>query len=138
MNYHKIIRILQKIGLKFYRLGNQYDKSEKSDYEHECIGICKSLIKDERTKLMMSPISRKRYLNSHDKQIFIIIENYTMIIVNHQYSYTIDLPSKSYIRITSMFDEEMEKRRLAMEREIKSNVKHSLKNIYQNLVNEKV
>lgn len=135
---HKIQRLLQKLAIKFFRISSPVDERKMYDYEFECIGICKSLIKDERTKLMMSPISMKRYINSHDKQIFVIIENGLLTIVNHHYSYNIDLPSKSYVKLVNIFDNEMESRRTKMEYEIKSNVKHSLKNIYKSLVNEKV
>ena len=135
---HKIVRYLQKIAIKFMKLATPPEERKKDDYEFECLGICKSLIRDERSKLMMSPISRKRYINSHDKQIFIIIENGFLTIVNHHYSYNIDLPMKSYNRLSTIFDTEMENRRQRMEDEIKSNVKHSLKNIYKNLVDEKV
>jgi hypothetical protein len=135
---HKISRSLQRLALKLMKLLTPKEDREKSDYEIECLGICKTLIKDERSKLMMSPISRKRYITSHDKQIFIIIENGFMTIVNHHYSYNIDLPNKTYTKLVIIFDNEMESRRMKMESEIKSNVKHSLKNIYKNIVNEKV
>lgn len=135
---HKISRSLQRLALKLMKLLTPKEDREKSEYEIECLGICKTLIKDERSKLMMSPISRKRYITSHDKQIFIIIENSFMTIVNHHYSYNIDLPHKTFGRLATIFDTEMESRRMKMESEIKSNVKHSLKNIYKNIVNEKV
>jgi hypothetical protein len=61
-----------------------------------------------------------------------------MTIVNHQYSYNIDIAGKSFEKISQVFDAEVEKRRENMEAEIRSNVKHSLSNIYKNLLNEKV
>ena len=61
-----------------------------------------------------------------------------MTIVNHQYSYHIDIAGKSHERIAQVFDAEVERRREQMEAEIRSNVRHSLSNIYKNLLNEKV
>jgi len=61
-----------------------------------------------------------------------------MTIVNHQYSYNIDIAGKSFEKISQVFDAEVEKRRENMEAEIRSNVKHSLSNIYKNLLNEKI
>ena len=61
-----------------------------------------------------------------------------MTIVNHQYSYNIDIAGKSFEKISQVFDAEVEKRREQMEADIRSNVKHSLSNIYKNLLNEKV
>jgi len=135
---HKKSRSLQKLALNLMKIPTPKKDREKSEYEIESLGRCRTLIKDERSKLMMSPISRKRYITSHDKQIFIIIENSHMTIVNHHYSYNIDLHHKTFGRLATIFDTEMETRRIKMENEIKSNVKHSLKNIYKNIVNEKV
>ncbi len=41
-------------------------------------------------------------------------------------------------RLTKMFDVEVEKRREAMENEIRSNVKHSLSNIFKTIRREQV
>jgi hypothetical protein len=109
-----------------------------SDYDHEAFSISKRLISKRETTLLISPISGKRYIKSDDNQLFIIIESHQMTIVNHQYSYNIDIAGKSFEKISQVFDAEVEKRREDMEAEIRSNVKHSLSNIYKNLLNEKV
>lgn len=88
--------------------------------------------------MLMSPISGKRYIESDDKQLFIIIEHNQITIVNHQYSYNINLWGKPMERLTKMFDIEVEKRREAMENEIRSNVKHSLSNIFKTIRREQV
>jgi hypothetical protein len=88
--------------------------------------------------LLLSPISGKRYIKSHDEQLFIIIESNLITIVNHQYSYNINIWGKPLETIIRMFDIEVEKRREAMEMEIRSNVKHSLANIFKNLSDEKI
>ena len=100
--------------------------------------ICKYLISNQETILLISPISGKRYIRSDQSQLFIIIENHQITIVNHHYSYNIDIAGRSYERIAQIFDAEVEKRREQMETEIKANVKHSLSNIYKNLINEKI
>ena len=92
----------------------------------------------ESTILLISPISKKRYIKSDETQIFIIIEPNQMTIVNHNYSYNIDIWGRPYEKLAHIFDHEVERRREKMEMEIKSNVKHSLTNIYQNLFNDKV
>jgi hypothetical protein len=48
------------------------------------------------------------------------------------------LQGKAYKKIAQVFDAEVEKRREDMEAEIRSNVKHSLSNIYKSLLNEKI
>jgi glutathionyl-hydroquinone reductase len=86
----------------------------------------------------MSPISGKRYIQSEDKQINVIIDGHLVTIVNHSYSYVIPMVGKAHDRLIRMFDMEVEARRNVMEAEIRSNIKHSLSNIYQNLINEQV
>lgn len=136
---HKIRRWMQSIAVKSMRLlASKTAEQEHSEYEKECIAIVKALILQEDSVLLMSPISNKRFIKSDDSQLFIIIENHMITIVNHNYSYNIDVWGKAMQRIVSMFDVEVEKRRTAMEMEIRSNVKHSLSNIYKTLMHEKV
>lgn len=136
---HKIRRWMQSIAVKSMRLmASKIAEQEHSEYEKECIAIVKALILQEDSVLLMSPISNKRFIKSDDSQLFIIIENHMITIVNHNYSYNIDVWGKAMQRIISMFDVEVEKRRTAMEMEIRSNVKHSLSNIYKTLMHEKV
>ena len=132
---HKLKRFVQKVAVKSMRLldHTQDDREHKSEYERDCISICKALINQEDTTLLMSPLSNKRFIRSADEQLFIIIEARTITIVNHQYSYTIDVWGKAHQHVIDMFDVEVEKRRNEMEMEIRSNVKHSLSNIYKTL-----
>jgi hypothetical protein len=130
---HKTRRFLQWIAIKWLRLFAPKDDREPSAYEKECFHVCRALIDQEDSVLLMSPISGKRYIKSEDDQIFIIIEQNQITIVNHNYSYNIDIWGSALSRISNMFDIEVEKRRDAMETEIRSNVKHSLSNIYKNL-----
>lgn len=134
---HKIKRWFQKIAIKYIKLLSPDNQFEHGDFENEGLSICKNLISREDSKLLISPISKKRYIKNDQKKIFIIFElNRTLTIVNHQYSYTIDLHPKACERLIHIFDNEVESRRSAMELEIKSNVKHSLSNIYKTLINE--
>jgi hypothetical protein len=134
---HKARRLFQFIAIKWLRLFETKKTREPSDYEKECFYVCKALINQEDSVLLMSPISGKRYIKSEDDQIFIIIEENQITIVNHNYSYNIDLWGTVLTRISNVFDIEVEKRRASMETEIRSNVKHSLSNIYKNLTHAK-
>lgn len=135
---HKFIRFFQKVGIKIIRASNKTDEPKHTEFEFECISICKNLIHKEKSKLLISPISGKRYIKSEDNQIFIIIDNRKITIVNHNYSYNIELNTKAFDRLIRIFDNEVEIRRQIMENEIRSNVKHSLSNIYKNITNEKI
>jgi len=136
---HKLNRFFQRVAIKTTRMMNpDVEGRDKDNFNVEAFAICKRLISKRETTLLISPISGKRYIKSDDNQLFIIIESHQMTIVNHQYSYHIDIAGKSHERITQIFDAEVERRREQMESEIRSNVKHSLSNIYKNLLNEKV
>ena len=134
---HRSKRLFQRIAIKWLKLFSNMEDREPSAYEKECFSVCKALIDHKESVLLMSPISGKRYIKSEDDQIFIIIESHQITIVNHSYSYNIDIWGTALARITSMFDIEVERRRDAMETEIRANVKHSLSNIYKNLTHAK-
>ena len=142
MNKHKHIfkRFCQKIGIKAIKVFNLENPNKSHiDHEGECITICKHLIPQDSTELLYSPITEKRYIKSNSQQIFLTIQDDLLTVVNHQYSYNINLHgSNVYKRICSMFDNEMEKRRKLMEKEIYSNVKHSLSTIVKNLSHEQI
>ena len=136
---HKLNRFFQRTAIKATRMMNPgIEGRYNDDFNVESFAICKRLISKRETTLLISPLSGKRYIKSDDNQLFIIIESHQMTIVNHQYSYNIDIAGKAHERIAQVFDAEVERRREQMETEIRSNVRHSLSNIYKNLLNEKV
>ena len=137
-NKHKFRRFLQSLSIKYYKMLTPKELKKRGEYDYECFAICHNLMEKESTSLLISPISKKRYIKSDETQIFIIIEPNQMTIVNHNYSYNIDIWGRPYEKLAHIFDHEVERRREKMEMEIKSNVKHSLTNIYQNLFNDKV
>ena len=135
---HKLNRFFQRVAIKSIRLMNPNIDRKVTEYDNEAFSICKRLTSKPESILLISPISGKRYIKSDDNQLFIIIESHQMTIVNHQYSYNIDIAGKAYEKISQVFDSEVERRREKMEAEIRANVKHSLSNIYKSLLNEKI
>ena len=136
---HRFKRFTQRIAIKILRMADlsKY-QAPKNEYEVETLAICKRLSARKTSTLLMSPISGKRYIRSKDNQIHVIIDGHLITIVNHSYSYVIPMEGKSHERLIRMFDMEVEARRNVMESEIRANIKHSLSNIYQNLLNEQV
>jgi len=131
---HKIRRFAQSLGIKTYKMFNP--KYTLSEYERECINISRTLIEKSGTILLMSSISGKRYIKSEDSQVFIVIQSGHISIVNHMYSYDINISDVTYNKIKLMFDDEVEYRRALIEAEIRTNVKHSLYTIYKSLTTE--
>ena len=82
---------------------------------------------------MLTPITNKRYIRNEKQDIFVILENYSVKVINHVYSYTIFLEDKSWNSIVALFDNEVEERRLVIEKEITANIRHSLQNILKTI-----
>ncbi len=105
-----------------------------TEEEQICVDICSKLVDIRETKLTIAPISGKRFLKNDEKDIFIVIHQRTISIINHVYSYNVYVESdSSYDKIIKNFDKELENRREVLEQEIKSNIKHSLTQILKNL-----
>lgn len=136
--YHTFKRLSQKLAIKMHKALNPSERSEPTDFEGETIAICRSLIKRADSELLISPLSGKRFIKNLDSQIYFIIQDGMVDIINHTYSYNVKITLKAYQRIIKAFDTEVENRRQEMEDEIRSNVKHSLKTIFQTLSNETV
>lgn len=116
-------------------LKNKFDPpKEISDEEKFCYDICKKLINDPISKLTIAPVSNKRYIKNDESNMFIVISDNSIMLINHVYSYNIYCDyNENYIELIKMFDNEVEKKRLELENEIKSNIQHSLKKILESL-----
>lgn len=135
---HKFKRVSQKLAIKMHKAMNPAERFEPTDFEYETLAICRSLIKRQDSELLISPLSGKRFIKNSSSQIYFIIQDGMVDIINHTYSYNVKITLKAYQRLVKAFDMEVESRRQEMENEIRSNVKHSLKTIFQTLSNETV
>jgi hypothetical protein len=124
--------ILHKI---YNRLQSKLDLKPKiSEEEKICQNICIKLIQTEQTKLTIAPISGKRFIKNDEKEMFIVIHQRVISLINHVYSYNVYIENDSiYKKIIDEFDKELEDTREVLEQEIKSNIKHSLTEILKNL-----
>ena len=123
---------IPKLLHKFYlKLKERFDPTQKpKEEELICIDICKKLVPSENSKLTIAPVSNKRYIKNDEKDMFIVIYDRTISLINHVYSYNVFIESdKLYDEVVKIFDNELDKRRVELEDEIKSNIKHSLKSI---------
>jgi len=126
---HKLKRLIQKQYIKVYRSSTP----KITTYEKDCVSICEKLIKKNETVLLLTPISNKRYIKNEEDQIFVILENYSVRIINHVYSYTVILGDKPWNSVVTLFDSEVESRRNKFEKEITSNIKYSIKKILEKI-----
>jgi len=134
MENKQIVGYIPNLLFKFYlRLKERFDPTPPpKEEELFCIEICKKLIPYTESKLQYAPLSNKRYIKNDVKDMFIVIQDRTISLINHVYSYNVYIENdKLYNEVLYIFDSELERRRLLLEDEIKSNIKHSLKTILQ-------
>jgi hypothetical protein len=132
MRNTEVVGYIPKLLFKLYTyLKNRFDPPKPpKDEEMYCISICEKLILMEDSKLYYSPLSHKRFIRNENKDMFIALENLTINLINHVYSYNVYIETGNhYDNVVKKFDEELERRRELLEEEIKTNIKHSLKSI---------
>lgn len=138
---------MKKKILKFYKrfrvfLEKLNRRSAMKTYEelelHEktAFKICVKLISHEDSVFTIAPITNKRYILNETLNLFIIIDYGKVEITNHVFHYDVKLSSRDFERILYLYDTETEKRRTNTEKEIKTNIKHTLDNIYKKIVQE--
>jgi hypothetical protein len=102
---------------------------------NQCTAICRRLIHNPNSELLIAPISRKKYIKNEQYGIFITMEEGEVTITNHTYSYFIKLPDIDWSKLKDFFKKEMEERALQMEKDLDIQIKHSLETIYSKICN---
>lgn len=136
MEKNKVVGFLPKLLYRiFLTLKDKFDPKPliTSEEEYAC-EISFKLITHPSSKLSYSPISSKRIIKNESLRMYILIENYTIHIINHTYSYTVYLQStENFQKLKHLFDENLEKTRNELENEIRQNIQYSLKTILSRL-----
>lgn len=133
---HLIRRWMQKVYIGFHRkLELRVNEETIDENSEECLQICRRLISLDDSILLIAPLSKKRYIKNNPLGISIIIHGNIVQIINHTYSYLVVLGQKDSEKIHRIYDSRIEERRMEFEKEIKSNIKHSLKNIIEEIKN---
>jgi hypothetical protein len=110
-------------------------EDEEVSYEKTCFKICLKSIKHPNTKFMIAPMSNKRYIENKDMDIFITMDYGRVDLTNHVYHYSVKLTQRDWQRVTQIFDNEAEKRRLNYEEKINSQIKNSLHSVLEKISN---
>jgi hypothetical protein len=133
---NKVVGYVPRLLFKIYLyLKERFDPTPPIPEEEKItVEICKKLITDPESKLTYAPISGKRFIKNEAKHMFVVIEQNTINLINHVYSYSVYLSSQSdYKDITQSFDGILENKRQCLEDEIRSNIQHSLQTILKKL-----
>jgi hypothetical protein len=133
---NKVVGYIPRLLFRIYlSLKEKFDPTPPiPEEERITVEICKKLINDPESKLTYAPISNKRFIKNEEKSMFIVIEQHTINLINHVYSYSVYLSnSNDYNEIITSFDKVLEFERQSLEDEIRSNIQHSLTTILEKL-----
>jgi hypothetical protein len=133
---NKVVGYIPRLLFRIYlSLKEKFDPTPPIPEEEKItVEICKRLINNPESKLTYAPISNKRFVKNEEKNMFIVIEQHTINLINHVYSYSVYLSnSNEYNEIISGFDKVLEHERQSLEDEIRSNIQHSLTTILEKL-----
>jgi hypothetical protein len=129
---HDLKRLIQKTYIGMHRKAS-LPKDLKNPYYNECINICRKLLEQKETILLIAPISSKRYMKNERYGIYVIFHGKTIEIINHVYNYTLSVDEKTWDSMIDDFNYELEERRIQFESEISTNIKYSLKTILKSI-----
>jgi hypothetical protein len=130
---HSLKRKFQKLFIKWLYVTRDKIKMDGNSQRILAYQICRNLIKRSDSRLLIAPISGKRYIKHDGDNLFIIIEERSIQIINQGYSYTIEVDSYHIHKITNFFDTKIENIRMQMEFNIKNNIQNSLNQIKNEL-----
>lgn len=91
------------------------------------VRIYRRLLFKPDSELLVAPLSGKKYLKWKD--VTAIIAYGAIVIVNHKYYYSVDIPDDVAKRLIYHFDIQVEKKRTKMENELTANINSSLSSI---------
>ena len=132
------MNIFKKAWVK-YRL--YLRKLDRKDLEFDiymsnvrkCSTICRKLIHLEDSELIIAPISDKKYIRNDKLGIIVTMDGGQVTVTNHTYSYFIKLNKTQWDKLINFFRKEMEFRAMEIEKELESQINHSLDNIYSKI-----
>ena len=133
---NKVVGYIPRLLFKIYlNLKDRFDpKPDVTEEEIFAADICEKLINNPSSELTFSPISHKRIIKNEEKNMYIVMESYTIHLINHVYSYSVYLQDTSkFTALTQKFDKILEDKRQVLESEIRKNIQNSLRNILEKL-----
>jgi hypothetical protein len=130
---HYIKRLSQKLYITWKRSLDPNRIPKKDPQQTSILLICKKIISNKDSTLLIAPVSGKRYIKYEKGNLFIILSKEQIEIINHVYSYIIPMNSIILHKIEKIFDNRLEEIRLDMEKEIKNNIQKSLSQLLRDL-----
>jgi hypothetical protein len=131
--FKRLWKTLQISFIRWYRDRLFQDTLENTPIQTTAINICRRVMHLQDSELLYAPMSQKRYIRNEELGIFIVINDNKVDVVNHIYHYNVELPHGRINKIVRMFDTETELRRTTYEKEMMSQIGHSLSKILDNI-----
>jgi len=124
------VRIL-RLFRKFYAFALPQEKEHITESQKLAREIFSKIIHMEEAKLLIAPLSSTYYVEY--KEIFVILLDRDLKIVNGKYLYDIMLTDSMAKRLSQHFERVLEKRRKRMEEIILYKTKRSLNSILEDI-----
>lgn len=138
MTRPEVVGMISKVLFKVYvYLKERFDpKYPITDEEKYFTEICFTLIENPKSTLTIGPKSLKRFIKNDEKDIFVVIDNRKVTLINHVYCYSLVFDDdEQYFSMVKKFDEVLETKKQSVEDEMTNNVKNSLKIILSKVKN---
>lgn len=132
-------RLIKRLRLKSYILFKRTFSSRRKNYnsnEVKSSAIFRKLINHSESTFLIAPLSDKRYIKNETLGIFILLFNSKLSITNHIYNYDIDICDGLFEKLSTIFDEKVEKIRSEFEIEMQGQIQHSLSKILEKVTTE--
>lgn len=117
---------------RFYSLGDNHAVG-LSENEKTAVRIFDKCLHRVESELLIAPLSDTVYVKTGE--IYLILQNNELRIINGKYSYDFNLPSPPCEKMRRRFRLEVEKRRKKMEERIVAKTKRSLQDILSEVAN---
>jgi hypothetical protein len=129
---HFVQKQLIKISY-FISYGVVLTHEEKTGDEKISTSIVRRLINHPDSKFVVSSLSQKRYIKNNTLNLFVTLLDRQIGITNHIYHYDVFVSLRDWNKIKKQYDLKNEEITLEYERQIKSQITHSLSQILDRL-----
>lgn len=129
---HFVQKQLIKISY-FISYGVVLTHEEKTGDEKISTSIVRRLINHPDSKFVISSLSQKRYIKNNTLNLFVTLLDRQIGITNHIYHYDVFVSLRDWNKIKKQYDLKNEEITLEYEKQIKSQITHSLSQILDRL-----
>jgi hypothetical protein len=102
---------------------------ELKEFQTTCFHICRRLINQSDSELILAPVTEKRIVKNERLGIYLTLKSQQAFVTNHVYHYSIVLDARTWERVVYLFNHEIERRRKSYEVVINGQISHSLNDI---------